>query len=47
MPLAAHLVYFLLGYHPFSQLTHSAYSLKEGAIQSIISKLDWTETPSA
>ena len=47
MPLAAHLVYFLLGYHPFSQLTHSAYSLKEGAIQTIISKLDWTETPSA
>ncbi len=47
MPLAAHLVYFLLGYHPFSQLTHSAYSLKEGAIQSIISKLDCTETPSA
>ena len=47
MPLAAHLVYFLLGYHPFLRLTHSAYSLKEGAIQSIISKLDWSETPSA
>jgi exopolyphosphatase/guanosine-5'-triphosphate,3'-diphosphate pyrophosphatase len=44
MPLAAHLVYFVLGYHSFKTLTHSAYSLKEGAIQSIIAKLDWSET---
>jgi exopolyphosphatase/guanosine-5'-triphosphate,3'-diphosphate pyrophosphatase len=44
MPLAAHLVYFVLGFHPFSQLTHSAYSLKEGAIHSIIDKLEWSET---
>jgi exopolyphosphatase/guanosine-5'-triphosphate,3'-diphosphate pyrophosphatase len=44
MPLAAHLVYFVLGIHPFMQLTHSAYSLKEGAIRSILSTLDWPET---
>jgi exopolyphosphatase/guanosine-5'-triphosphate,3'-diphosphate pyrophosphatase len=44
MPLAAHLVYFVLGFHPFSQLTHSAYSLKEGAIQSIIGGLEWPES---
>jgi len=47
MPLAAHLVYFVLGFYPFTQLTHSAYSLKEGAIQSIIGKLDWSETETA
>ena len=47
MPLAAHLVYFILGFHSFTKLTHSAYSLKEGAIQSIIRKLEWPETASA
>ena len=47
MPLAAHLVYFVLGFHPFTRLTHSAYSLKEGAIQTIISKLEWQETATA
>jgi exopolyphosphatase/guanosine-5'-triphosphate,3'-diphosphate pyrophosphatase len=44
MPLAAHLVYFVLGFYPFEKLTHSAYSLKEGAIQSIIGQLEWPET---
>jgi exopolyphosphatase/guanosine-5'-triphosphate,3'-diphosphate pyrophosphatase len=44
MPLAAHLVYFVLGFHPFVRLTHSAYSLKEGAIHSVMSKLEWPET---
>jgi exopolyphosphatase/guanosine-5'-triphosphate,3'-diphosphate pyrophosphatase len=44
MPLAAHLVYFVLGIHPFERLTHSAYSLKEGAIHSIMKKLEWPET---
>lgn len=43
MPLAAHLVYFVLGVHPFTHLTHSAYSLKEGAIGSIISLIEWPE----
>jgi len=41
MPLAAHLVYFVLGIHPFKRLTHSAYSLKEGAIHSIMGSLEW------
>lgn len=44
MPLAAHLVYFVLGFHSFSTLTHSAYSLKEGAIQAILAKLEWPES---
>ena len=43
MPLAVHLVYFVLGIHPFTRLTHSAYSLKEGAIGSIISRIEWPE----
>jgi exopolyphosphatase/guanosine-5'-triphosphate,3'-diphosphate pyrophosphatase len=47
MPLAAHLVYFVLGIHPFKQLTHSAYSLKEGAIHSIIASLEWPQTAEA
>ena len=47
MPLAAHLVYFVLGIHPFKQLTHSAYSLKEGAIHSILGSMDWPETNEA
>ncbi len=41
MPLAAHLVYFVLGIHPFNQLTHSAYSLKEGALDSIVKAIEW------
>lgn len=45
MPLAAHLVYFVLGIHPFERLTHSAYSLKEGAIQRVTRRIVWPETP--
>jgi exopolyphosphatase / guanosine-5'-triphosphate,3'-diphosphate pyrophosphatase len=47
MPLAAHLVYFVLGIHPFKRLTHSAYSLKEGAIDSMIKGIDWPEITEA
>jgi exopolyphosphatase/guanosine-5'-triphosphate,3'-diphosphate pyrophosphatase len=41
MPLASHLVFFVLQMHPFKQLIHSAYSLKEGAIHSVLQRLDW------
>ncbi|MFM7233716.1 MAG: hypothetical protein ACKOZM_03940 [Flavobacteriales bacterium] len=43
MPLAAHLVYFVLGIHSFNKLTHSAYSLKEGAIDAIMRRIEWPE----
>jgi exopolyphosphatase/guanosine-5'-triphosphate,3'-diphosphate pyrophosphatase len=41
MPLASHLVFFVLQMNPFKQLIHSAYSLKEGAIHSVLQRLDW------
>jgi exopolyphosphatase/guanosine-5'-triphosphate,3'-diphosphate pyrophosphatase len=41
MPMASHLVFFVLQMHPFKQLIHSAYSLKEGAIHSVLQRLDW------
>ncbi|MFN5620924.1 MAG: hypothetical protein ACK478_06460 [Flavobacteriales bacterium] len=43
MPMASHLVFFVLQMHPFSKLVHSAYSLKEGAIHSVLERLDWPE----
>lgn len=45
MPLASHLVFFVLQMHPFSQLIHSAYSLKEGAIHVVLDRMDWSEEP--
>lgn len=42
MPLAAHLVFFVLQLHPFTNLVHSAYSLKEGAMKSILGRVDWS-----
>ncbi len=45
MPLAAHLVFFVLQMQPFSKLIHSAYSLKEGAIRSIMDRVDWSTEP--
>lgn len=41
MPMAAHLVSFVLQMHPFKELIHSAYSLKEGAIHAVLDRLDW------
>jgi exopolyphosphatase/guanosine-5'-triphosphate,3'-diphosphate pyrophosphatase len=41
MPMASHLVFFVLQMHPFNQLIHSAYSLKEGAIHAVLQRLDW------
>lgn len=41
MPMASHLVFFVLQMHPFKELIHSAYSLKEGAIESVLDTMDW------
>lgn len=41
MPLAAILMDYVLRMHNFNKLFHSAYSLKEGAMQEIIEGIDW------
>lgn len=41
MPLASYLIKHVLQMHAFTTLTHSAYSLKEGAMRSILSRIDW------
>ena len=41
MPLASYLIKYVLETKSIHQLTHSAYALKEGAIQTLIEKMDW------
>jgi exopolyphosphatase / guanosine-5'-triphosphate,3'-diphosphate pyrophosphatase len=41
MPLASFLVNYVIQLQPFTNLYHSAYSLKEGAIQDILSRIEW------
>lgn len=43
MPLAAYLVNYALELFPFEKLIHSAYSLKEGALQSFVQTIDWSK----
>lgn len=42
MPLAAFLINYVLELHPFGNLVHSAYSLKEGALLDFIKTIDWS-----
>jgi len=43
MPLAAYLVNYVLELFAFEKLIHSAYSLKEGALQSFVKSIDWSQ----
>ncbi len=45
MPLASCLVKHVLEMHHFDSLHHSGYSLKEGAMQEILSRINWPATP--
>lgn len=47
MPLASVLVQFVLDMGSFNGLFHSGYSLKEGAMNDILSTIDWPKTPDA
>lgn len=43
MPLASFLVKYVLELHPFRRLVHSAWSLKEGAMQQFWASHDWKQ----